>query len=223
MNPEFWAAVAGAIVGAIAGGGITWALQWHQDVRQTRERNRALARSLIFKLMRIHDDFDGFRRHVEDCLANAESERLPDGWKSLRGVANLPLKLAFTPEEMSYLLSLRDFDLFNKVISLDVLHSATIGIFELYGARRMALLDMLPASMRGSIGTAAIDAEQFAFYAPRATELDLLAADIKGRVDDDVKDSREALLKAAVAVTSTLGQPLKLEIPSTQDSTATPR
>lgn len=212
MNSEFWAAVAGAIIGALAGGGVAWFLQWRQDTRQTQERNRALARSLIFKLMRIHSDLYGMRRHVEECSSNAKKHHLPDSWQSLRAIGNLPPLVSFTPEEMSYVLSLKNFELFNKIISLDVVHSSTIGIFELYAARRMALLDMLPASMQGSIGTTTMNDAQLAVVAPKAAELDLLVADIKARVEEDSNESREVLVEATAAVAPTLGHVLQLEI-----------
>lgn len=212
MSSEFWAACAGAIVGAIAGGGITWALQFLQNRREMQDRNRGLAHSIIFKLIKIHSDLHGFKKHVDECTANATTHSLRDGWQSLRAIANLPSRLSFTPEEMSYLLSLKNFELFNKVLSLDVVHSSTIGLFELYAERRKALMDMLPASMRGTIGTATMNDAQFAVFAPRAVELELLTSDIKARVEQDSKESREALAEANAAVAATLGRPLKLEI-----------
>jgi hypothetical protein len=155
----------------------------------------------------------GFKKHVEECAANATAHALPQGWQSLRAIANLPPRLSFSPEEMSYLLSLKNFDLFNKVVSLDVVHSSTIGIFEMYAARRMELTDMLPASsMQGAIGTTSMNAAQFAAFIPRATELDLLVADIKARVEEDSKESREALLEVNAAAAPTFGKALKLEI-----------
>jgi hypothetical protein len=213
MPPEFWAAVAGAIVGALAGGGVTWALQTMQDWRHRRERDRALARSLIFKLMRIHSDLHGFNKHVDECATTAQAHGLPQGWQSLRAIGNLPARISFSPEEMSYLLSLKKFELFNKVASLDVVHSSTIGIFEMYAARRMELTDMLPASsMQGAIGTTTMTPAQFAAFIPRATELDLLATDIKARVKEDSEESRQALVAVNAAAAVTFGQPLKLEI-----------
>lgn len=214
MNNEFWAAIAGAIIGAIAAGGLTWALQWQQDHRQTRERNRALARSLIFKLMRIHSDFHGLKKHVDECSTRAKTDGLPEGWQSLRPIANLPPNVTFSSDEMGYLLSLQNFDLFNQVLSLDVIHASTAEIFEVYTARRMALTDALSASMEGLIGTTTMNAEQYAAYAPKAAELDLLAADIRIRVDQDFSDSRRALEQANAAVTPTLGHSLKLDIAS---------
>jgi|SRR4051812_1797162 len=211
MESEFWAAVVGAIVGSVTGGLIAWFLQFSQDRRQTRERNRALARSLIFKLIRLHSDLQAFKTHVEECGANAQRDGLPIGWQSLRAIGNLPERVSFTPEEMSYLLSLKDYKLFDKVLSLDVVHSSTIGIFELYKERRLALTDMLSATMNGMIGSSELNEAQKAFFDPKAAELDLLASDIRERVERDAKESREALEETNVAVKPTLGHSLALD------------
>lgn len=211
MESEFWAAVIGAIVGSVTGGLIAWLLQLSQDSRQTSERNQALARSLIFKLMRIHSDLRAFKRHVDECEANAKRDSLPIGWQSLRAIGNLPERISFTPEEMSYLLSLKDYKLFDKVLSLDVVHSSTIGILELYKERRLTLTDMLSATMSNMIGTTDLTDAQKAFFDPKAAELDLLVSDIRNRAEQDAKESREALEETNVAIARTLGHSLKLE------------
>lgn len=211
MESEFWAAVVGAIVGSITGGLIAWLLQLGQDRRQTRERNQALARSLIFKLLRIHSDLQGFKLHVEECDSNAKRDGLPIGWQSFRAIGNLPERLSFTPEEMSYLMSLKDYKLFDKVLSLDVVHSSTIGIFELYKERRLTLTDMLSATMNEMVGTSELNAAQKAFFDPKTAELDLLVSDIRKRVEQDARESREALEETNVAITPTLGHSLSLD------------
>ena len=211
MSWEFWAAIIGALVGSVTGGGIAWLLQGSQHRRKTKERNQALARSLLFKLIRIHSDFEGFKRHLEDCAAIASKNSLPVGWQSVRAIGNLPERLSFTPEEMSYLLSLQDFDLFDKVASLDVVHSSTIGIFELYKERRLALTDMFAATMKGLVGTTQMTPQQKAFFDPKAAELDQLVLDLRNRADQDAAESREALEQTNVAVKQTLGYSLELE------------
>jgi hypothetical protein len=211
MTGEFWAAIVGAIVGSISAGFITWSLQRNQDHRQTLERNQALARSLMFKLVRIHSDFVGFSRHVKECEDSAKRENLPVGWQSLRAIGNLPAAVSFSPEEMGYLLSLKNDDLFNDIISLDMVHASTIGIFELYKERRLALTDLMPAVMNGMVGTVTMTNAQKAAYDPKAAELDLLVSDIRRRVDLDVAESRAALEQANLAVAATLKHSLKLE------------
>lgn len=213
MSTEFWAAIIGAIVGSVSAGVITWLLQRNQDKRQILERNKGLARSLIFKLVRIHSDMVGFKSHVEEGVANAAQNDLELGWQSLRAIGNLPERISFSSDEMAYLLSLGNDDLFNKVLSLDVVHSSTIGIFELYKERRLALTDMLSASaMEGAVGTTELNDSQLAFFAPKFAELDLLVADMKSRVDTDAMESREALLGTAVAVRQTLGPKFSIQL-----------
>jgi len=211
MGNEFWAAVIGAIVGSVSGGVIAWLLQLSQDRRQTRARDQAIARALIFKLVRIHSDLSGFKTHVDECEIRAKRDGLPVGWQSLRAIGNLPERVSFTPDEMSYLLSLKNYKLFDKVLSLDVVHSSTIGIFELYKERRLALTDLLSATMDGMVGTATLNDIQKAFFDPKAAELDLLVADIRSRVEQDANESREALVETSIAIGPTLGGPLELE------------
>ena len=211
MENEFWAAVVGAIVGSASGGLITLLLQLSQDRRQASEHNQALARSLIFKLIRIASDLHLFKVHTDECAERAEQDKLPIGWQSFRPIANLPDRVSFSSEEMSYLLSLKDDKLFDKVLSLDVLHSSTVGIFELYKERRLALTDMLAATMDGMVGTTALNDAQKAFFDPKAAELDLLVSDIRKRVEEDASQSREALEETNAAIAETLGKPLVLK------------
>jgi len=211
MENEFWAAVVGAIVGSISGGLIAWLLQLSQDRRQTNDRNKSLARSLIFKLIRIYSDLRAFKTHVDQCDATAKQDQLPMGWQSLRAIGNLPDPVVFTPEEMGYLLSLKNYKLFDKVLSLDVIHSSTLRIFELYKDRRMALTDTLSATMIGSVGTTTLNDMQKALLDPKAAELDILISDIRSRVHRDAKDSRATLEETNSAIAATLGTALELE------------
>lgn len=213
MSPEFWAAIAGAIVGSVSAGGVTWLLQRNQDARQALDRNKGLARSLIFKLVRIHSDMDGFKKHVSEALANSEQNGLKLGWQSLRAIGNLPDRVSFNSDEMAYLISLGDDGLFNDVLTLDVVHSSTIGIFELYKERRLALTDLLSASaIDGTIGTTDLNEAQAAFFAPKFAELDMLAGDIKSRTELDAQEARVALEHTALAVRKTLGPKFRIDL-----------
>lgn len=213
---EFWAAVAGALIGALAGGGVTWALQHIQNKQESSDRDKALARSLLFKLIRIYSDHEAFRRHVENCHDNAKDNELEWGWQSFSPVANGPKRVEFSADEMSYLLSLRNYDLFNDILSTDVIHTATIELFEFYAQRRMALTDMLPASMDGTVGSFALTPETFAIVAPRAVELNLLIKDIENSIDDDAANAFKALTEFNTAITETIGQEIALNVKEVQ-------
>jgi hypothetical protein len=215
MN-EFWAAVVGAMVGALAGGGVTWLLQHFQSKRENSDRDKALARSLLFKLIRIYSDHEAFRRHVENCRDNAKKNDLEWGWQSFSPVANGPKRVEFSADEMSYLLSLRNYELFNEILSIDVIHTATIEIFEFYAQRRMALTDMMPASMDGTVGSFTLTPEAFAIVAPRAVELNLLINDIENSIDDDAVNAFQALTQFNNAITETIGQEITLDVEAVQ-------
>jgi len=211
MSSEFWAGIVGALIGAIAGGGITWLLQHFETKATRKERDQALARSLLFKLIKIHSDLEHFRQHVVSCGELAANSNLKIGWQSFRPIANGPTKLEFTSDEMSYLMKLKNFDLFNNVLSLDALHSSTIDIFDLYAARRLELTSMMPAQMNGMVGEIALNDEQMAIVGPRMAELDDLVGSIRNRAAKDATDAQNALVETNDAVRETLGYKLNLE------------
>ncbi|KPL68301.1 hypothetical protein SZ64_09325 [Erythrobacter sp. SG61-1L] len=193
MNNEFWAAVVGAVIGALAGGGVTWSLQHFQGKADKAERDKGLARSLIFKLMRISTDLDGFRKHVAECEERATETKLAVGWQSLRAIANGPDKVAFTSDEMGYLLGLGDFSLFNRVLSLDAIHASSVDIFSLYANRRLELTNMLPAQMNGMVGEVALNDNAYAVVAPRMAELDDLYQLVRPLTHDGDSQEPESL------------------------------
>ena len=211
MSGEFWAAILGALVGALAGGGISALLQRWQHRREKRERDRATAQSLFFKVLRIHSDLEGYRQHVAKCDAEAEGKDLCRGWQSLMPIANGPGRIAFTPEEMALLLSLRDMDLFNRILSLDAVHGSTIDMFELYASRRQALLAMMPADMRGSIGTIALTEDDFRRVGPLVVEVQDIDAAIRDRAEKDAQEAEKALRGLNDALRPVLGYRLELE------------
>ena len=212
MTSEFWAGIIGALVGAVAGGGVTWLLQHFQSKQDRLERDKASARSLLFKLIHIHSDLSLFHRHVVECDGRAKQLGLEIGWQSFLPIANGPRKVEFTSVEMSYLLGLEKFDLFNDVLSLDALHSSTIDIFGLYATHRLELTDMLPAAMEGMVGSTEINDGLKEIVAPRMVALDDLVQKIRSRSELDAASSQKALIDTNSAIERTLGRKLKVDI-----------
>lgn len=209
---EFWAAVIGAIVGAIAGGGIAAILQHWQYSREKGARERALAQALFFKVLRIHSDLEGYRRHVADCAAFAHAKGLREGWQSLKPIGNGPPRIAFAPEEMALLLDLRRFDLLNTVLSLDAVHGSTVDIFELYASRRAAMGALIGADrMEGQIASVDLSEEMMRHAGPLAAELDDIVTQIKARADRDAREAWEGVTGLHEALQPKLGYRLTLE------------
>jgi len=205
MN-EFWAAIAGAIVGSISSGGVTWFLQRGQLQQQSSERNEGLARSLLFKVIKIHSDLYNLRDLILECKNNAKDRGLPIGWQSIQPPSSLPAKITFEADEMGFFLSLKKDDLFNRLMSLDNTHSSILENFSLYSQRRMALTDMLPAVMQGTIGEAVLNDQQLAMVAPRAAELSQLIEDIDGQLEKYVPQAKSTLVGVNQAIGDTIGR-----------------
>src|SRR5215208_2424952 len=75
VTREFWSGV----IGTVVGGSITFLAQSRGFREQRKQRaedrlrgQRGLAYSLFFKMLRIHSDFYGVHRHIEDCFEKGE-------------------------------------------------------------------------------------------------------------------------------------------------------
>jgi hypothetical protein len=132
----------------------------------------------MFKILRIHSHLKVFNRHITESVGRAKADGFKgEAWQIIVPLANSPEKVNFSADEMALLLSLRDDDLFNRVLAMDELHNATIGVFETYSARRLALTSLFSAEMKGKIGTSEFTDEQMRFLRPKMVELnDILAA-----------------------------------------------
>ncbi len=142
MN-EFWAAIAGAIVGGV----IALAIQMialnaaaRDRKADAAERKNALGHALLFKAVRIYSHLRQFNHHV---MAGAEEQKKRGhkaiAWQVVLPFANLPEKVHFSTDEMALLLSLKNDDLFNNAVSFDEVHNSTIDIFATYSERRSSL------------------------------------------------------------------------------------
>ncbi len=158
MTNEFWSAIAGAIVGGVIALGIQL-LALHAAAKDRREaaaeRQKALGHALLFKTIQIYSHLRSFNGHLKDAQAVAEKAgQKTIIWQIVLPFANLPQRVHFSTDEMAMLLSLKDDDLFNDLVSMDELHNSTIDIFSTYTARRLSLTAELPtSSMEGEVGT----------------------------------------------------------------------
>lgn len=161
MGFEFTNEFLSAIAGAVVGGGIAFAVQMYTLFENRKQKesdyllaDQSIANSLMFKLCRLHADFERLRAHIEDGL----QRKVPEGhtnepWSSVRPWANLPTGITFSSEEMGLLLKLKEGDLFNSIFSLDAVHSALIDILGQLKTERQKLFEKMPSRV---IGTALV-------------------------------------------------------------------
>lgn len=146
MDSEFWSAVAGAVLG----GGIAALVQWLSLRHTTRERHRGLAYSLLFKVGQIYSHLRLLNRAVEAPLNDAGADDKANPWRVVQGIANMPSRVTFTPDEMALVLDLKPGELLDDLLMLDEKHNATIDAFQFYSDRRTELMDALtPVQVEG--------------------------------------------------------------------------
>lgn len=198
MPNEFWAAIAGAVVGGI----IAYLIQLKAlnaasaaRVKEVREKRKALGYALLFKMVRIHSTLTHMKSHIDECIGKLNEKQYAgsEPWQVTTPIANLTGDVNFSTDEMALLLSLKEDDLFNMVAPFDVIHNSAIKIFRTYAAKREALLAMIPAEMNGMIGSTELSQEQMLFIGPRMAEVNQLVVSMNESCTRDVQESWEIL------------------------------
>lgn len=214
---EFWS----AIVGAIVGGAIALLAQLVALRAAKNQRNedrlsiqRALAYSLLFKMVRIHGNLYGIHHHIEACYEKAkESREQGNPWQFYVPLANPPESVVFSPDEMGMLFSLKDDEVFNSVLDLDVAHNSLVKVVELITSSRRELTRSLKVSSVDGVKLAGVfnDQELLALR-PQMIEVDSLIESARTQATTDYKASLEAVEKLNSSLRKKLGLTSKIEL-----------
>lgn len=202
---EFWAAIVGAVVGAFAGGFIAFVLQ-RQSLLESRnqreedrqEKRRALGHALLFKVGQINSNTAQFHMHMEEAWAHGLARSQPaEPCMFVRPIINLPDPVHFSVDEMALVLSFKDEDLFNSMVSLDTQHNGVLATFAAYTDKRTGLFELLPPGAdlgEGAFGIE-LDADQLQRIRPLMIEVNMLAEDMRRRAKGDFERSEDCLQK----------------------------
>lgn len=220
FGSEFWAAVIGALVGAVAGGAIAAWIQLIslKEARRQRQEDRdetreALGNSILLKVMRIHSNNYGLRKDVDDAFKTAVEEGLEwEPWQIVRTFANLPNHFHISTNEMALIFSFGDDDLLEWMSLIDETHNGLIDILGLYSTMRQALTDKLPIKMTGERATAHLTPDQILTHGLKISELNHLANHMRERLKLDLDDSYRTLTKLHEVLTLKLGFTKKMDI-----------
>lgn len=218
MENEFWAAVAGAVVG----GGIAFFIQLivlreaaRQRSNEKNERRQALGHALLFKMIRIHSNLHGFNQHLEGTFAKAEEAGFEgEPWQIYLPLANTPAPVQFSTDEMAMLLSLKDDDLFNDIVSFDAVHNGTIDIFQTLNERRLALTAELPSEMDGAKGETKLTREQLLFLKPKMVEVNMLVEDMRKWCRTEEHNAQTLLTRLHAVLKDKVGLTIKIAFKS---------
>jgi hypothetical protein len=170
-----------------------------------------LAYSLFFKMMRIHSDFYGVHRHIEDCFKKGEKLG-GNPWQFVLPLANFADAVHFSPDEMSMLLGLKDMQVFNTVMDMDVRHNAVLDAARVMSAERRALTQRLEADeFEGSRLSGVIDPKMQLLLMPKIIEVDSVISQTRLDAKSGTQDSYAAMNALQKLLKSRLDVSLRFE------------
>lgn len=215
ISTDAYAAIVGAVVGAVIAGTIAWFLQRTQLRAQRRliddeqlERRRALAHSMVLKLITIGNNVSSLRKHIDDGLAQSDDLQM---WAGVVQIANLPEPIHLNAEE-AWLLSEGKEGLFNQAIQVDSIHNGYIRLLDAYSKRRTELGDLLPQTRQATgSGYFALESDERALLEPRMIELNAMLTEIVEKGERDQHKVEAVLFRAIDYLNETLDLNLRFE------------
>src|SRR5437016_11506997 len=182
------------ILGAVSGGTIAYFIQMKvlREARKERDRDhervkQAQGHSLLFKMVRIHSDFYGIHRHIESCFEGATQKGLKgEPWQFVLPLANPPDHVHFSSEEMGMLLALKHDDVFNMVVSMDVIHNSLSDAMKVLNSERRALTERLKHDeANGAVLSGELSKDEMLALRPRMIEVNTLIESIRASAKRD--------------------------------------
>lgn len=203
---EYWdlvPAVVGGVIGALAGGIPAWLLakrQSNETLRRDREQRvenqKALAFSVVVKLLHVINSTISLSNHVKSCLAlrNDPGRAHMEPWQVL-----VPMightdegSIRFTADEMGVFAAANEYDFMQDMMLLAVRHSSSLATFQDYCAMRndFRAIGPKPQFFDGNIGEAwltPIDVDRYKAY---TIPMNDIVVGLDARLDEDVRLAR---------------------------------
>lgn len=208
MN-EFWAAIAGAIMGATVGGFISFGLQMQalSAARVQREKDmldaqKTLARSFVIKLSKLYSHLAQLDHRMKTLFADIAAKPMPkpELWASVQPLVPLPDLIHFTNDELTLLLTLKLDDLFNGVVMLDEAHNSVIGLLDIFNRRKIELNNSLvPDEFSDMTAHIILTQEQLNSARPGMLEVNQLVEALRENVDRSAAESLSLLNRIVTA------------------------
>ena len=210
---EFWSAITGALVGGM----IAFVVQMialraakKQGSEDYKLVQQGLGNSLLFKMIRVHLNFQAIHHHIEACFEGAGRRGLVgEPWQFVLPLANPPNPIHFSSEEMGMLLAQRDDEVFNAVLSIDVLHNSLIDAVKTLNDRRLALTERIAAGkVEGEVAISGLPQAELLAIRPRMIELNTLIEQLRSDAARAVEESGLVLDRLHTLLRDRLGHAL---------------
>jgi len=228
QQPEFWSAIAGALLGALVGGFIAYLVQVKalREGRRRREEDytrsqKALGHALLFKMRRIHSNIHHIHEHILSCEKTANQSSDPiEPWQYYLPLGNPPEPIHFQSDEMAMILAFEDNDVFNAVVEMDGVHNSTLAALKVLNASRIALSERLPVhEAEGNILSGVCTEAEMLALRPRMIEVNSVFESIQASTGRDVNESALALNSLNDLLRDKLGMAYKLEFVANPNGT----
>lgn len=198
----FWAAVAGALAGAMVSSYFTYRIQsrsFKEDrkrrAEELRRNQQVLGRSLILKISRIHSNISTIHGHLEESFQMGEQNRATmEPWGFVRELATLPNPVRFLYDELSMLMGLGNDDVFNSVLNMEPVHDSMLELVRTFHHHRGKLLESLPiSSVQGTVGSMDLEPAQLEPFRLQMNAVNSLIEQLRAFSERGLGDSRDSL------------------------------
>lgn len=208
-SSDMTSAITGGLIGALAGGIPSWALakrQSNETLRRDREKRvenqKALAFSVVVKLLHIVNGTIDLSNHVKSCLSirNDPAHSHMEPWQVLIpmvGHADDDGSIRFTADEMAVFVAMKKIDFMQDMMLLAVRHSSSLSAFKEYCTMRneFRAVGPKPDEFDGQIGGGSLTQEQVESYKPYTIPMNNLALGLDSGLDYDIKLARSIAQK----------------------------
>ncbi len=188
MDSEFWAAIAGAVVG----GALTIASQILTERQKEAVNRRAKAIALFAKIRRMHDNLRSIDRWLRDGLADAKRDNIEVAFATLE-IANPFNETYLTDEEKLVAFLWSDPDLFREIENTEYAYNNILPLVREFSDGKRHLLDGLSISEHGPNIYRIELGEDAARKRAKIEALNALLADMTQSIGSDLQASEFAL------------------------------
>ena len=196
---EFYAAIAGAVVGGIIAFVIQmFAIRQASSERKEGAKNleRTLATQILLNLQEATSNIRRIREMCVEAIAGAKALHFDqEPWRALLPVSNLPSEIQFNLDQFEYLFINADSELFMDVRDLEVIHNSAIKSFNKYCLKREELGKILPGQVTNMIAETLMSEASSGLAQVAIADLASLARAICSNSERDASECVQTLQK----------------------------
>lgn len=218
QSSDMASAIVGGLIGAFAGGIPAWALAKRQsnetlkrDREQRIEHQKALAFSVVVKLLHILNSTVSLSNHLKSCLAlrTDPTHAHMEPWQVVVPMIGHTDEgaIRFTADEMAVFAAANEYDLMQDMMLLAARHSASLAAFQEYCKMRndFRAIGPKPQDFDGQIGGVFLTPEEVNSYKIYTIPMNNAVEGLDVGLDEDVSLARSVASRFGPATAKYFG------------------